>query len=152
MSLPPNNRTLTNAIFLFEQSPGPETTRQLYEALLPSTLVLVEKEEDGGAMDDVVTDIAFSGPKLQKRFHLLKGDGGRVALPAFTDPQSVLRRYPEGGKLLFRPAVEVARELSQATRTLVLNPTGRQPSGIHIPRAAIAALAEGRVPELPEQS
>ena len=69
MSLPPNNRTLTNAIFLFEQSPGLETTRQLYEALLLSTLVLVEKEEDGGAMDDVVTDIAFSGPRQRKRFH-----------------------------------------------------------------------------------
>src|SRR6185369_3418261 len=110
MSLPPNNRTLSNAMFRFDQEPGAETTRSLYEALLEATLVLLEKEEDGGELE-VVTDVAASGPKRQKRFRLLKGSGGRVALPAFTDPQAVLLRYPEGGKLLFVPAVEVAREL-----------------------------------------
>lgn len=152
MSLPPNNRTLSNAMFRFEQSPDGETTRLLYEALLPSTLVLLEKEDAGEALDEVVTDIAASGPKMQKRFRLLKGSGGRVALPVFTDPQAVLLFYPDGGKLLFIPAVEVARELAGTTRTLVLNPTNHQPSGIHIPRQAVAAIAEGRVPDLPQQN
>jgi len=152
MTLPPNNRTLANAMFLFQQSPGAQTARPFYEALLQATLVLLEKEDEGGEAEEVVTDITASGPKRQKRFRLLKGSGGRVALPVFTDPQAVLLRYPEGGTLLFMPAVEVARELAGSSRTLVLNPTLQQPSGIHIPRQALVALAEGHVPDLTEQS
>jgi hypothetical protein len=152
MALPPNNRTLSNAMILFQQNPGAETAKPLYEALLGSTLVLLTKEaEAGGGEEEVVTDIASSGGR-QPRYHfrLLRGSGGRVGLPAFTDPQAMLLRYPDGGRMLFMPAAEIARELAGSTRTLVLNPTSRQPSGVHIPRQALAALAEGRVPDLPE--
>jgi type III secretion system (T3SS) SseB-like protein len=140
-TLPPDNRALSNAMFLFQKDPGPPTARPLYEALLDATLVLLERDDT----TEVLTDIVFSGQ--QKHFHLLKGEGGRVAVPVFTDPQAVLARYPQGGSMVYFPAQEVAQALAGKTWTMVINPTGHQPSGVHIPRRAIQALAEGKVPD-----
>src|SRR5256885_16439650 len=98
-SLPPDNRTLTNAMFRFQQEPGAETARPLYEALVGATLVLIENED----APEVLTDIASSA--RQRHFRLPKGSGGGGAVPPFPDPQAVRLRDPTGGCLGFVPPV-----------------------------------------------
>src|SRR5437016_4080222 len=139
--LSPSNVPLQAAIAVFNKSPSPSTSKRFYEELLKATLVLLVYDAETEVLDDIVQSKA-PAPK----FRLLKGPQGRIALPAFTDPQSMLARYPEGGKMLFVPTEQIAKTLRGTTRTLVVNPARRQPSGIHVPRRALELLAKGEIP------
>lgn len=141
----PQNAELERALSLYDRNPSPMGAMQLYRALLKATLLA---SSEGEVKDSGGVDWGSMSTSSKQSFRMLKDGNGRVALPVFTDPKLLFEKFPKG-KVIAARAVDIARLLGPTSYTVVINPGPTQPSGIHIPRAALKAIAQGKVPQMP---
>jgi hypothetical protein len=140
----PANPKLDKAMAALAKGEDPKLRREMYLALLESTLILSTPQRPDAAQKKEGWVKAEGNLAIQ--FHSIQNSRQKPAMLAFTSVDSLLRWKKEGGEYLALRAREVfALALKSEMDSIQINVAG--PIGGELTRPEIQILSEGAIPQ-----
>lgn len=134
----PENRALVEAMDAVAAHDTPERRALLFRLLLSSTVLAITPDQPAEPRTFTLTQ------NVPLRL-LTFTDADGIALPVFTDPDAVLRAFPEGAGYVGLPARTLFQmAVDNRTAKIAVNPGS--PTGGYLTRTEFEALAHGRLP------